>query len=55
MSTYAYYRVGDTYFDTVAGVLYICTTAGYSTASGQTPVAVWKQVGGGSGGGAVWI
>ena len=43
-----YYRIGDTYFDTAGKQLYLCTTAGYSTASGLTPVSVWTAIGGGS-------
>lgn len=47
-----YYRAGSTYWDNTNSALYVCTTAGYSTASGLSPVSVWKLVSG-SGGGSV--
>jgi len=44
-----YYRAGSTYWDNTNGAFYVCTTSGYSTASGLTPVSVWKLVSGGGG------
>ena len=45
-----YYRAGSTYWDNTNSALYVCTTSGYSTASGLSPVSVWKLVSGGGGG-----
>jgi len=44
-----YYRAGSTYWDNTNSALYVCTTSGYSTASGLSPVSVWKLVSGGGG------
>jgi len=49
LATGAYYRQYDRYLDTAANQEYICTTAGYKTAS------IWSLLTGGGGGGAVWI
>jgi hypothetical protein len=45
--SFPYYRVGSTYYDTSGGGFYVCTSAGYSAASAQSPTSVWAKVGGG--------